>query len=90
MGGLVAAGAKSLAAFARENDDAYGFVPAGAVERIDQFIAGLAAESVVLVRAIDGDAGHAVAGFIADVGIGAHVVDTSVDGEIWARKPMNP
>src|ERR1700728_1338195 len=67
MGTLVSAGAEGLLARSREHDCANRFLPASALERGDQFLDRLAAECVVLIRAVDGDMGDTVALFIENV-----------------------
>ena len=64
---LVAAGAEGAVAGAGQHDGADVAVVAGPVQRLDQLVAGLAAKGVHLVRAVDGDPGHAVADFVEDV-----------------------
>ncbi|MNM96106.1 hypothetical protein D3C81_1085720 [compost metagenome] len=67
MGALVAAGAERLVAGPGQHDHADRLVPAGAVEGVDQFQAGLAAERVVALGAVDGDGGDAVVFAVEDI-----------------------
>lgn len=60
MGCLVAARAESFLASSREHDHANGTIPAGALERIDQLIDGLAAKHIVPVGPVDRDARDAL------------------------------
>ena len=64
---LVAAGAEGPVAGAGQHDRADLLVVAGLVERLDQFVAGRAAEGVHLVGAIDDDPGDAVADLVDQV-----------------------
>ncbi len=64
---LVAAGAEGLVAGAGQHDGADVAVVAGAVQRPDDLVAGLAAKGVHLLGPVDRDPGHAVAHFVEDV-----------------------
>ena len=67
VGRLVAAGAESPVASAGQHDGTDFAVVAGLVQRLDDFVASLAAKRVHLFRAVDGDPCHAVAHFVQDV-----------------------
>ena len=60
---MITTGAKGAIARACQHNHADGFVPAGAVQRMDQFFAGLAAKGIHHLRAIDGDARNTILRF---------------------------
>ena len=70
MRALIAAGAKGAVARASQHNHADSFVPARAIERMDQFFAGLATKGVHHLRAIDGDCCHTILRFEKDILIG--------------------
>src|SRR5712691_9999316 len=73
MRALVGAGAEGAVAGAGQHDDGDALVRAGATEGVDQFLAGLRREGIVLLGPVDGDARDAVANVEEDVPVGVHV-----------------
>ncbi|OWW20793.1 hypothetical protein AYR66_16255 [Noviherbaspirillum denitrificans] len=67
VGRLVAAGAERTVAGACQHNRADIAVVASLVQRLDDFVAGLAAERVHFFRTVDRDPGNGVAHFIDDV-----------------------
>ena len=70
---LVGAGAERAVAGAAQHDHGDRLVPAGAAERVDQFLAGLRGEGVVFFRAVDRDLRDAVAHIEQDVLVFIHL-----------------
>ena len=60
---MIAVGAKGAIARASQHNHADGFVPARAIERMDQFFAGLTTEGIHHLRAIDGDGRNTIPRF---------------------------
>ena len=69
---LVGAGAERAVAGAGEHDHRHRLVPAGALQRVDQFLAGVGREGVVFLRPVDGDARDGVADLVENVLVVAH------------------
>jgi len=70
MRALIATGAKGAVASAGQQNHANGFIPAGAVQRVDKFVAGLARKSIHHLRAIDRDGRNSIARFEQNILLG--------------------
>ena len=60
MGRLITAGAEGFVTRACQDDHANGVIPASLLEGIEKLLAGLGAESIVDIWAVDGDRRHTV------------------------------
>jgi hypothetical protein len=67
VGGLVATGAEGAVAGAGQHDGGDLLVPAGAHQRVQQFLDRLAAEGVHHLGAVDGNGGHRILFGVQDV-----------------------
>src|SRR5579872_4123833 len=65
--GLIAACAESAVASAGEHDATDLLVISGLVERLDQFVTGLAPKSVHLLRTVDNDPRHSIARLVNQI-----------------------